>query len=81
MLPLFKQYGEQQKKNHLYQFWIHENHPLLLGDAAMLRQRMDYLHENPVRACFVLNPEHWLYSSALDYYTMNSKGLLDIVSV
>ena len=81
LLPLFKQHGAHQKKNHIYQFWIHENHPILLGDAAMLSQRMDYLHENPVRAGFVSKPEHWLYSSAIDYYTLNGKGLIDIVSI
>ena len=47
----------------------------------MLEQRMIYVHENPVRAGFVSLPEQWLYSSAVDYYVKDGKGLLDIVSV
>jgi putative transposase len=39
---------------------------------------MDYLHENPVRAGFVSRPEQWLYISAIDYYVINGKGILDL---
>jgi len=42
---------------------------------------MEYLHENPVRAGFVESAENWTYSSAVDYYTGDRKGLLEIVSV
>ena len=41
-------------------------------------QRLLYLHENPVRAGFVYEPEHWMYSSAIDYYNGVQKGLLEI---
>lgn len=47
----------------------------------MLEQRMIYLHENPMRAGFVELPESWKYSSAVDYYIKDKKGLLEIVSV
>jgi REP element-mobilizing transposase RayT len=81
MLNAFRQYGEENKSNYQYQFWQHENHPVLLDSAEILEQRMTYLHENPVRAGFVALPEQWLYSSAIDYYVKGGKGLLDIVSV
>lgn len=45
----------------------------------MLEQRMNYLHENPLRAGFVTAAQYWLYSSAVDYYTENEKGLLGLV--
>jgi hypothetical protein len=45
----------------------------------MLEQRLIYLHENPVCAGFVSAPEHWLYRSVIDYYTVNQKGMLDLV--
>jgi putative transposase len=41
-------------------------------------EKLYNLHENPVKAGFVRNPEEWLYSSAVDYYTNNQKGLIDI---
>lgn len=81
MLKMFRQYGEENKSNYQYQFWQHENHPILLGSTGMLEQRITYLHENPVRAGFVELAESWKYSSAADYYTKDKKGLLEIVSV
>lgn len=81
MLKTFGQYGEENKSNYQYQFWQHENHPILLDRAEMLEERITYLHENPVRAGFVELAESWKYSSAVDYYTKDRKGLLEIVSV
>ena len=79
MLDVFEKNGTANKSNQRFQFWQHENHPVLLDTNEMLEQRFTYLHENPVRAGFVSVPEHWLYSSAIDYYTDNQKGLLDLV--
>jgi REP element-mobilizing transposase RayT len=81
MLKMFRQYGEENKSNYQYQFWQHENHPILLDSTGMLEQRITYLHENPVRAGFVELAESWKYSSAADYYTKDKKGLLEIISV
>lgn len=47
----------------------------------MYNQRLDYLHENPLRAGFVREPQEWLYSSAIDYYIPNGKGLLDLAGL
>ena len=79
MLDLFEKNGKTKKSNFRFQFWQHENHPILLDTNDMLEQRMNYLHENPVRAGFVTSPEQWLYSSAADYYTDYEKGLLKLV--
>ncbi len=38
---------------------------------------LDYLHENPVKAGYVWEAQHYKYSSAIDYYT-EGKGLLPI---
>ncbi|MEO6254505.1 MAG: hypothetical protein ABIO79_14425 [Ferruginibacter sp.] len=43
----------------------------------MLRQKLDYLHENPVRAGIVYEPQDYVYSSGIDYYT-NEKGKIFI---
>lgn len=78
LLPLFEKHGASQKTNQRYQFWQHENQPILLDNGAMYNQRLLYLHENPVKAGFVSQPQDWLYSSAIDYYTPQ-KGLLDLM--
>lgn len=74
MLDLFEKNGLNNKSNfspdnYRDQFWEHENHPILLDSEIKFRQRFKYLHENPVRAGFVIEPQDWLYSSAIDYYT------------
>ena len=60
MLRIFEENSMAKKTNYHYQFWQHENHPVLLEDYSMLEQRMICVHENPVRAGFVSLPEQWL---------------------
>lgn len=62
-----------------FQFWEHENHPILLDNEDKFRQRFIYLHDNPVRAGFVREPQDWLYSSTM--IAANAKGLLDLVRI
>ena len=42
----------------------------------MMDQRLDYIHDNPVKEGLVYEPEYYIYSSALDY--SGGKGLLEI---
>jgi REP element-mobilizing transposase RayT len=79
MLDLFEKNGAKMKSNFRFQFWQHENHPVLLSNKEMYNQRLVYLHENPERAGFVKQPQDWKYSSAIDYYTGDGKGLLELV--
>jgi REP element-mobilizing transposase RayT len=77
MLNLFKFVGSGNKNNKEYQFWKQDYHPIELSDAKKCEQRLNYLHENPVRSGLVWEPWHFKYSSAIDYYT-NEHGLLEI---
>ena len=74
LLEAFEAAG--QKPNR-FQLWQPESHPIELSTALIAQQKLDYLHFNPVEACFVLRAEDWLYSSATDYN--GGKGLLDII--
>jgi putative transposase len=80
MLWIFKKAGERNKRNEDYQFWQQENHPVECTTHEILKSRMIYLHENPVRAGLVRNEQDYLYSSAIDYYT-GGKGLIEIVFI
>jgi putative transposase len=80
LLNLFEQHGAIRKGNLKYQFWQHENHPIFLATQTMYDQRMDYLHYNPVKAGFVVEPQHWFYGSGMDYYS-NEKGLIELYGV
>jgi putative transposase len=79
MQRIFEEKGLANKSNYRFQFWQHENHPVLLDTTAKYKQRLNYLHNNPVKAGFVTEPHHWYYSSAADYTTNSLRGLLDIV--
>jgi putative transposase len=74
----FEAKGKKSSSNFRFKFWEHENHPVLLDSTFAYNQRLDYSHDNPVRAGFVKEPWHWKLSSATDYFT-SEKGLLDLV--
>jgi putative transposase len=68
-----------KKHNEKFQLWQAECHPVELTTPEMTQQKLGYLHNNPVEAGFVVKPEDWLYSSAIDYY--GGKGLLEIIQI
>jgi putative transposase len=78
LLHTFEEAARKSSSNTRFKFWEHENHPVLLESTEMYNERLNYLHWNPVKAGFVAEPWHWLFSSALNYFT-DQKGLLDIV--
>lgn len=56
-----------QRKKQRYQVWQEGSYPKEIQGGAMLRQKIDYIHHNPVRRGYVDEPTHWRYSSARDY--------------
>lgn len=78
LLHQFKYFASKHKRNKIHQICTHENHPIELH-GEMYVQRLDYIHNNPVRAGIVRNLEDYLYSSAVDY--SGEKGLLEITYI
>ncbi|REE01988.1 transposase IS200 family protein [Marinoscillum furvescens DSM 4134] len=58
------------------QFWQHHNKPIELWSNKAIQKNLDYLHYNPVESGEVAEPEHYLYSSAIDY--VGGKGMLEV---
>jgi REP element-mobilizing transposase RayT len=79
MLSIFKNAAIRHKRNSEYQVWTHENHAEEIFSYPFLKQKLDYTHNNPVRAGWVLNPEEYLYSSAKDY--AGEKGLVNVEKI
>ena len=48
--------------------WDEAFHPEQICSEAFFKQKLDYLHDNPVRAGFVDDPSDWKHSSAGFYY-------------
>ena len=55
------------KGDREYQFWQEGSHAEMVFSEAMMRQKLDYIHANPVKRGYVDRPEQWRYSSARDY--------------
>jgi len=76
MLKIFKDAAFMHKRNSDYQFWTHENHAEYIFSNKFIEQKLDYIHNNPVRSGIVEKPKEYRYSSAKDY--AGEKGLLEI---
>ncbi len=76
VLNQLQYYKESAKARSAYQVWQEGFHPQQIVSEEMLRQKIDYLHYNPVRIGVVARPEDWVYSSARDY--AGGKGLLEV---
>jgi REP element-mobilizing transposase RayT len=79
MLNLFEFSAKQHKRNEQYQLWTHENHAEIIYSNKFIDQKINYIHDNPVRAGIVEHPEDYLYSSARNYAGL--QGVLDIIPV
>ena len=76
MLPLFECKGLANSRNKQFQFWKQSNHPIELHSNHFTDQKLDYIHNNPVEAGWVIKPEEYLYSSAKNY--AGEIGLIDV---
>ena len=79
MLNRFEYAGRNDKKIKQYRFWQEGNHAQEIYLSFYFDQKMEYIHQNPVKAEIVNRPEDYRYSSAIDY--AGGKGLLDVVVV
>jgi len=64
MIKAFEHAGKYNPLNENHQFWQNGNYPVLLYSPAVIDQKIDYIHENPVRAGFVGSAHEYWYSSA-----------------
>ncbi|MDF1582989.1 MAG: transposase [Methyloprofundus sp.] len=69
-------YKKAYKEDRAYQFWQEGVHPELIQDDAVMRQKIDYIHHNPVKRGYVDKAEDWRYSSARNY--AGKEGLLEV---
>ena len=77
LINQFAYFRKPYKHQSTHQVWQEGSHPqLILGDE-MLRQKIDYIHNNPVRRGWVEAPEHWLYSSARNY-VLEGQSVLEV---
>lgn len=76
LLNKLKRAKLQQKTQSTYQVWQEGSHPQEIIHEKMMIQKIEYIHNNPVRRGYVDEPFHWRYSSARNY--TGQEGLLKI---
>ncbi len=76
LLGAFAETAAPLKRVHHYKIWQDGNHPIELTSNEIIDQRLTYIHNNPVEAGLVWQPESWCYSSAIDYN--GEKGYLKV---
>ena len=69
-------YKKAHKLDSEYQLWQEGSHPQVIESEDILRQKLEYMHYNPVKRGYIDKPEHWRYSSARDY--SGETGLIEI---
>ncbi|MBM9613088.1 transposase [Desulfobulbus rhabdoformis] len=67
------------KTDRQYQLWQEGAHPQQIQDETMMRQKVEYIHNNPVKRGYVDDPLHWRYSSARNYAGL--PGLVEVCRV
>lgn len=76
LLWMMERAGSKKHNVQKRQFWQQHNKPIELWSNKVIKQKIDYIHNNPVEAGFVIEPMHWKYSSARNY--MDDETVLKI---
>lgn len=64
------------KQDRAYQLWQEGSHAELVLSEDMMREKLDYIHNNPIKRGYVEKAEYWRYSSAGSY--MGEAGLIGV---
>lgn len=74
LIQLFE--GEKSNRNKGFQIWQNGSHPIHLYSESWIKQKLNYIHQNPVKEGIVAKGEYFLYSSAGAYN--GRKGILEL---
>lgn len=69
-------YKKAHKRETTYQLWQEGIQPKLIGSDAMMMEKINYIHQNPVKRGYIDEAKHWRYSSARDYE--GESGLVEV---
>ncbi len=72
---VFKKTAKKDEKSEDNKVWKSGFHPKGIESESFYKQKLDYIHDNPVKKGFVAKPQHWFYSSARNYAGLDSYPL------
>ena len=67
LLWMFRRAAAKRSNVKDYQFWQQDNHPIEIWSLSVFEEKLNYIHQNPVKSGFVENAWEWKYSSAKNY--------------
>ncbi len=78
ILRTLEAFKAAHKTDRRYQVWQEGGHPIRIMGSAMMKQKVAYIHRNPVKAGLVPRARDWRLSSARNYEGM--AGAIDVVT-
>jgi len=63
LLYLFRYFAKNKQQYDEYHFWHYTNRPVELYSNSVIDQKVDYIHNNPVEAGIVTEPQYYKWSS------------------
>ena len=78
LLQELEHFKLRHKTDQKYQLWQEGSHPEQIQNDEMMLQKLEYIHNNPLRRGYVDEVVHWRYSSARNYAGL--PGLIDVVT-
>lgn len=67
LLWMFERAGKTNSNITNKQFWQQNNQPIEIWTFKVFEQKLNYIHDNPVKSGFVTDPIDYKYSSARNY--------------
>ncbi|MFT6335870.1 MAG: putative transposase [Saprospiraceae bacterium] len=81
MLRLLKYFAKHNNRNKTHQLWQQHNHPVELVSKIWIGRKIEYVHDNPVRASLVRRQEDYIHSSASNYLGLQSELEIDVLDM
>jgi putative transposase len=78
---VMKYHAAHNIRNDEFQVWQQDNHPIELESPTWISKRLQYIHNNPVRAGITLLPEEYIYSSAKRYAGMDGLVTVELLDI
>ncbi|GGE31212.1 REP-associated tyrosine transposase [Psychroflexus planctonicus] len=77
MLESFKKACKHLKRNQQYKVWQNGYHAEHIFSNSFIKQKVNYIHNNPVKDKIVTSPEDYYFSSARNYAGLENE--LDVI--
>lgn len=79
ILSEFRKAGEKLKRIKNYKVWQDGNHAKVLYNNKFIWQKLNYIHNNPVKVGLAERPEEYMFCSVRNY--MDLDGVIDVILI